>query len=121
MKILAVDDRKENLETLIIELKKAYQGSQVIGFTDPMMAVKYGYENPVDMVFTAVEMNQLSGFSVVRLLRSRHGPLLPAILLTDSEHWRQLGTELHINGWMKRTVDSNQIRKSLKYGCVANY
>ena len=119
MKILVVDDREEHLKEMITELKNEFQDSGVIGFTNPMMAVKYGYENPVDMVFTAVEMNRLSGFSVARLLRSRHGPVLPVILLTDSKQWRQLGTELHINGWMKRSAHSDQIRHALKCGCTA--
>ena len=53
MTILAVDDKKEILEKLITELRDEYPGAQVIGFRDPMMAVRYGYENPVNMVFTA--------------------------------------------------------------------
>ena len=118
MTILAVDDKKEILEKLIRELRNEYPGSEVIGFQDPMMAVRYGYENPIDIVFTASDMQRLSGFSVARLLRNKHGPTLSVILLTDSEQWERLKTGLHINGWMKRSADAGQIREALEHGCV---
>lgn len=69
MKILAVDPDPAELAVLTESIKEIRADAVVVAFADPLMAVKYGANNPVDAVYTATDMRRLSGFELVRLMR----------------------------------------------------
>ena len=56
MNILAIDNDPKELEALTRRLREEEPGSRVLAFTDPLLAVKYGYNNPVDKVYAKTDM-----------------------------------------------------------------
>ena len=65
-------------------LREEEPGSRVLAFTDPLLAVKYGYNNPVDKVYAKTDMRGLRGNDVARLLEKVH-PNLQIELLDDED------------------------------------
>ena len=72
MDILVVDNDPKALEAMAAQLREKASGGRVLTFTDPLLAVKYGYNNPVDMVYAKTDMRGLGGADVARLLRGIH-------------------------------------------------
>ncbi len=72
MNILVIDNDPNALEARAASLRKTRPGSRVLAFTDPLLAVKYGYNNPVDAVYAKTVMRGLGGDDVARLLRRIH-------------------------------------------------
>ena len=80
MNILVIDNDPQALETLAATLREREPGSRVLAFTDPLLAVKYGYNNPVDAVYAKAVMRGLDGSDVARLLRNVHPKLRVELL-----------------------------------------
>lgn len=72
MNILVIDNDPAELERLTACLQEEGEDVKVTAFTDPLLAVKYGYNNPVDVVYAKTDMRGLGGEDVARLLRNIH-------------------------------------------------
>lgn len=102
--VLIIDPDMKYLERTEAIFQK--QGMQVAAFSDPMAAVKYGFNNDVDSVYTEVIMPHLTGFDVVRLLRKRHADI-GAYVLTDSDQFLMLAKENGLDGYYKKPMGLN--------------
>ncbi|MDO4270799.1 MAG: hypothetical protein Q4C72_07745 [Eubacteriales bacterium] len=72
MNILVIDNDPNALERVAARLRAEKPGGKILTFTDPLLAVKYGYNHPVDMVYAKTVMRGLGGGDVARLLRNVH-------------------------------------------------
>ena len=72
MNILVIDNDPVALEQFSTRLREQSPGDQVISFTDPLLAVKHGYNYPVDVVYGKTIMRGLNLDDVERLLRNIH-------------------------------------------------
>lgn len=70
--ILLADPDPDEQATLQRLLCQRYDPILLVCFSDPLLAVKYGANNHLDAVYTAVRMKRLSGYELGRLLRSFH-------------------------------------------------
>ena len=70
MKIIAVDDEPAAVELLADEIKTAVPGAQVISFQFPDDVMKYAKENSFDVAFLDIEMPQMDGHRLTRLIKS---------------------------------------------------
>ena len=61
MNILAIDNDPKELEALTRRLREEEPGSRVLAFTDPLLAVKYGYNNPVAVSYTHLDVYKRQG------------------------------------------------------------
>lgn len=84
MEILIIDNNPKEIEKLTALLREKEPGSRIMVFIDPMLAVKYGYNNPVDVVYVKNEIQRLSVDDVERLLRYVH-PEVRVEILDDIE------------------------------------
>lgn len=76
------------IETVNLEkekIMKAFPGTDVIAFTDPILATKHIYNNVVKCVFTDIDIRPLNGFAFMRLLHKWNAKL-PVFLVGDDEH-----------------------------------
>lgn len=80
MNVLVIDNDPIALEALALQLRESNPDSNVQVFTDPLLAVKYGYNHRVDMVYAKTVMRGLNGSDVVRLLRDIHPDLRVELL-----------------------------------------
>lgn len=72
MNILVIDNDSKTLGKLAAGLREREPGGMVQTFTDPLLAVKHGYNHPVDIVYAKRIMRGLNGEDVARLLRNIH-------------------------------------------------
>lgn len=64
MVIAAVDPNKKDLKQLVKYLRMAFQGCEVVMFSDPHAAASYIRENPIDALYTEAVMEGLNGFAL---------------------------------------------------------
>lgn len=75
MRVLAVDPDPEELKRLTECIREIHGNALVEPFGDPLMAVKYGVNNPVDAVYTVTAMRRLNGFEMMQILHSFQGEI----------------------------------------------
>lgn len=96
MVVLVIDSNPAELMKTAQTIQSVYAEADVLAFDDGMDAVQYGFNHPVDAVYSAVMLPHLTGFDVARLLR-KQTPGLAAFVFDDSEayagraHREQLG------------------------------
>lgn len=84
MTFVAVDQNRERLTELTKLLLEAFPGSVIYQHTNPLKVPKDVCNNRVDAVFAQLDMGNLGGTELTRILRSERANL-PVFLLTDAE------------------------------------
>lgn len=108
MNILVVDNKPGELNHTVNCLKSLYPQALLIPFEDAMDAVRYGYNHPVDVLYTEVTMRHITGFDVVRLLRKKH-PEVRAFFISDSEEYLKLSIQNGGKGYYLKPVDAESL------------
>ena len=80
MQIMVIDNNPANLAQLAAQLRKRYPCGRISAFTDPLLAVKHGFNHPVDLLFARSEMRGLNGREAARLLSGVHPGLSVRLL-----------------------------------------
>ena len=109
MNVIAVDPNPGELEALGKLLTGRYAGGTVTCFSDPLMAVKYGANHPVDALYTVTAMNRLNGFELSRLLRELRPGIKLHFIATDDREKRDVMRILG-DSVIKRPVTEESIR-----------
>src|SRR4051812_2747079 len=106
IRLLIVDDNEANRDMLGRRLsKQGYQTTLVPGGREALQKIA---ENPFDLVLLDIDMPELSGMEVLKLIRADRSPVeLPVIMVTalsDSAHVvHALG--LGANDYLTKPVD----------------
>lgn len=90
MTVLAVDGSAARLNELSRLLEAAFPEDRVIAERDPLAAGKYSFNNPVDILFAAVEMPRLDGLKLVEFVRHANPDAFVFLLVgadADSGLW----------------------------------
>lgn len=112
MVIMAVDSDKADLKLLIKYLRIVYPGCEVVMFTDSEAASDYIRNNPIDVLFTEVDMSGITGFG----LQKRTEEVQPAILtvfVTDTDIYAGEAIKTRAAGYILKPVTRQSIRESL--------
>lgn len=70
--ILVVDTNLNTHGALVQSVREAYPGSGTADFYDPLLALKYGINNDVQLLVTSAEMRGVDGPQLASLLRRTH-------------------------------------------------
>ena len=113
MRILAVDDNATNLTTIEQELQDTYE---VITILTGRRALKFLYQETVDLVLLDVQMPIMDGIETLRQIRSLEngaGATLPVVFLTALKDKQTVieGAKLGIMDYITKPFD----RSSTKY------
>ena len=112
MKIMLVDNNIGDLEKTNECLIMAYSGyDEVVKFTDPLMAVKYGINNKIDVLYTDINMRGMDGFSLIELLK-KHNPDMIANIITSTDEYKGEAVK---NGTAAYLIKPISIRKVKQY------
>lgn len=68
MILLVVDDKKLWMERLADSLKKLFEKATVLYYSDPLLAGKYAFFNPVDAAFCALNMRRMNGMQLEKMI-----------------------------------------------------
>lgn len=111
MRILAIDPDAAELAVLTESIRTAYREALIEPFRDPLMAVKYGANHPVDAVYTTTNMRRLSGFELVKLLRC-FNPNIASHFIADTEAERIDAMRLLADSCILRPVTADALRRA---------
>lgn len=90
MTIIVVGSDRVALSTSTGVLKNVFPKDMVLSFSDPMMAIKYGAKNQIDVLFTEIKLNRMDGVSFANMLKSRFSKL-EVIFMTGDEGYDRKG------------------------------
>ena len=115
--ILIVDDNPNNLFTLKILLENSLD-AEVIEAESGFVALEKISEHQIDLILLDIQMPDLNGFEVARLIRSRPKfKNIPIIFLTavyKSEDFKQLGFASGAIDYLTKPIDDNILMSRLK-------
>ena len=112
MIFVAVDQNRERLTELTRLLLEAFPGSVIYQHTNPLKAPKDVRNNRVDAVFAQLDMGNLGGAELTRILRSERADL-PVFLLADAEQGGKPKPGHHMTVCLARPLSAEMLRESL--------
>lgn len=86
--------------------------SSVICFADPLLAVKYGVNNLMDVLYTVTDMKRLNGFEFGKMLGSFR-PDTRLHFIADTEQERTDAMRLMAENCILRPVTAEALRRAV--------
>ncbi len=111
MTILAIDPDLKDLKILTKCLMHLYPEDNVLSYSDPLLAFKYGFNHPVEVVYTVVTMKRLDGVSLAKMLQDNHPGILVNLISSDESH-RCDAMEIMANTYLIKPVSEQNIRQA---------
>ena len=114
MKIMAVDDNTVNLATIDQELKDTYD---VVLMLTGRRAIKYLYQNTVDLILLDVQMPIMDGIETLKEIRSLdEGVTIPVIFLTAKKDAATVleGSKLGIMDYITKPFDPDDLKERIE-------
>jgi len=114
MKVMVVDDNTVNLATLEQELKDKYE---VIPMMTGRRAIKYLYQNRVDLILLDVQMPIMDGIETLKEIRTQdNGVVVPVIFLTAKKDAVTVleGSKLGIMDYIIKPFDPDDLRERIE-------
>lgn len=113
MTYLLVDDEKKGLELLKAELSSVVEGETIACFQDPQKAYEYAKEHTCDIAFLDIEMTDLNGITLGKMLKEIN-PRINLIYVTAYSNYGMEAFGLHASGYILKPVTAEVIKKELK-------
>jgi len=114
MRIMAVDDNTVNLATIEQELKDTYD---VVLMLTGRRAIKYLYQNKVDLILLDVQMPIMDGIETLKEIRSlEDGVTIPVIFLTAKKDAVTVleGSKLGIMDYITKPFDPDDLKERIE-------
>lgn len=113
MKILAVDDERMALESLVEALEKAEPTAEVQGFRKVGEALDYAGRNHCDAAFLDIEMRGMSGMEFAKRLKELQ-PDVNIIFVTGYSQYMGEAFREHVSGYVLKPVTEERIKDELQ-------
>lgn len=120
MHILAIDDERLALESLIFSLKGALPDAEVHGFITPEGALEFAWnlhkesDRPLDLAFLDVVMSTMSGLELAARLKKIF-PNVRIIFVTGYSDYAYDAYRLHAKGYILKPVSKALIQEELDH------
>lgn len=120
MHILAIDDERLALESLIFSLKGALPDAEVHGFITPEGALEFAWnlhkesDRPLDLAFLDVVMSTMSGLELAARLKKIF-PDVRIIFVTGYSDYAYDAYRLHAKGYILKPVSKALIQEELDH------
>jgi two-component SAPR family response regulator len=114
MKIIAVDNHIGHLARLknyLVEICSCEES--IVGFTDPLLAVKYCVNNNIDILFTEVDMRGIDGFTLINLIRKYNSKMVINIV-TQTNEYQQKANECNVSRYILKPVSIETLKDILE-------
>lgn len=113
MRIIAVDDERLALESLLGSIKKAAPAAEVMGFRYAEDALAYALEETVDVAFLDIKMMGCTGVSVAERLKEIH-PRINIIFATGFGSYRDAAFDMHASGYLVKPITPDKVQRELE-------
>ena len=113
MKIIAVDDEKISLESLVSSIKAIVAEDEVVSFRYPEDALEYVKENSCDIAFLDVEMAGMSGVKLAGELK-KYNSEINIVFCTGYASYLGEAFELHASGYLMKPITPEKVKQELE-------
>lgn len=113
MRIIAVDDEKIALDSLVSAIKATVTEDEVVSFRYPEDAIEYVKQNSCDIAFLDVEMAEMSGVDLAEELQ-RYNSEINIVFCTGYGDYRDAAFGLHASGYLMKPITPEKIKRELE-------
>ena len=113
MKILLVDDEKLQLIRLLNIVKKVLPDSEILSYTNPVLAFKENENNLIDIAFLDIEMPEINGIQLAKKLK-KINPKINVIFVTAYDNYALDAYKLHASGYVTKPVNEKKVKDELE-------
>lgn len=114
MKILAVDDEKLALDTLVDSIEKVVRGVTVAGFRKPEDALSYVRENDCEIAFLDIKMRGMTGLELARRLKDIRGEI-NIIFVTGYSEYSLDAFRLYASDYLLKPATPDAVRQAMEH------
>ena len=123
IKILIVDDNKNNLLSLRALIEKNFKQAEVIEADSGLTALSLLLQKSADLIFLDIQMPHMDGFETAKIVQSRvktqHIPIIFLTAAYKSDEFMKKGYELGATDYLTKPIDpeklTNKIRLYLRF------
>lgn len=112
MVIYLIDDEDDALELLEMAVKDAVSDAEVICFNDPVKAVDEARIKKPDVVFTDIQMPEMTGLQLCMNLK-KFNPRLNVIFVTAYSEYSMEAVSLHASGYVMKPINARKVKEEL--------
>lgn len=114
MNIIAVDDERLALDTLVDSIKKCVSGAGISGFQRPEEAYAYVRENPCEIAFLDIKMRGMTGLELARRLKDIRGDI-NIIFVTGYSEYSLDAFRLYASDYLLKPATPDAVRQALEH------
>lgn len=114
MNVLAVDDEKLALETLLDSISQVIPETDVHGFRKPAEALEYVRENDCDIAFLDIKMRGMTGLELARQLKDIKGNI-NIIFVTGYSEYSLDAFRLYASDYLLKPATPDAVRQALEH------
>jgi len=114
MNIIAVDDEYLQLIDLEFAIKEAVPEASVLGFENPISAAEFGNENHIDVAYLDVNMPELNGIDLAKMLK-KNNPGINIIFATGYDEFAKEAFSIQASDYLTKPIKAEAIKTSLKH------
>ena len=112
MVVAAVDTNKKDLKMLVKYLRLSFSECEVVMFGDPKEAARYLLDNPIDVLYTEVNMPGMTGFGLQEAVEAVQ-PAVLTVFVTSTEVHAAHAIKTRATGYVLKPVTREKIQESL--------
>ena len=114
MKAIAVDEELSMLEVLASAVSASDDIEFVKTFNSSFSALNYVEENPVDIAFLEVNMQEMNGLKLAEKIVENQ-PKCKIVFCTGSQEYAVAAFQIHASGYLMKPITSEDIQKEIDY------
>ena len=113
MRIIAVDDEKISLESLVSSIRAIVAEDEVVSFRYPEDALEYVKENSCDIAFLDISMAGMTGVELAAELK-KYNSEINIVFCTGYGTYRDAAFELHASGYLMKPITPEKVKSELE-------
>jgi CheY-like chemotaxis protein len=118
LKILIVDDSQSNLFSLEALIEEHIDDVEILQAESGKLALETLQQNPVDVIILDIQMPEMDGFQVAKLIREQKSTQnLPIIFITaayDSDEFQKQGITIEMMEYLTKPFEPEKLINILK-------
>ena len=114
MKIIAVDDEKLALDTLVDSIEKAVPDASITGFRKPEDALTYVCENDCEIAFLDIKMRGMTGLELAKRLKDIRGEI-NIIFVTGYSEYSLDAFRLYASDYLLKPAIPDAVKQAMEH------
>lgn len=114
MKIIAVDDEKLALDTLVDSIEKAVPDASITGFRKPEDALTYVCENDCEIAFLDIKMRGMTGLELAKRLKDIRGEI-NIIFVTGYSEYSLDAFRLYASDYLLKPATPDAVKQAMEH------